>query len=1359
MSRRRRVVLSSAVLLLGVAVLLILSVGVASRSEYGQERVRRFLTAWLSARVNGTMYVGRVRGGFLDGVTVDSIEIRDDRGELFVASGPTKIHYDLRDLFDKRIVLRHLELTNPVVQVRQYADGSWNFRRIFPGGQPEPIGRRRGFGDFVIFDSASIGSGRAALILPWRAPAGTSPRVASRLLAEALADPSGHVQNTAHGPARLFRFDAINARLGRSLLAHPDTVGRVVNVLELSADSRDPPFAFTDVRGAVRHHADSVWFESPHWRLPGSDGTARGKITWGGGRPIRYAVRVESERASLADVAWVHPTFPREGGGRATLDIRNAAHDESVIEYVLTDLDVRSYGSHLTGRMIVDPGDPVLKVSDVSLRLAPLDFELLRVVNGKPFPYDWRGQFTGTVEASGGRVDQFRVERADLTFADAHVRGAVSRGVASGTVDILDPAFTVFHGLALDVSRLDLRTPRAVIREFPQLDGYLSGTATLDSLWLDLRFRDADIVHHDGDTPVSHVTGSGRVTLDEPYLTYDATLNARQLSFTTLAKSYPALPLRGEFSGPLRVLGQAPRLRVTADLAGRGGSLAFDGVVDAEAPAFGAEGSGTFARADLRELLQADVPRSALTGRYDVAIAAGDAGAPAGTFSVSLESSRLAEMPIESAHARGRIGRGVVQLDTVALVSSAAVLGGAGGIAFGPDTAATFRFTAAVDSLRTFASLFARSGGDSLPPVSGGVVATGELRTGGDNGLGVTADLTGTAVAYATRRAERLRGTFDVNRTSDGIAGDFSLAADTVEAGAIRLSYAQTGGSVVVGSDTSIVWVDSLVARINGEHAYRATAPATLRFAARSLALDSLVLAPERGRGSVAVRELLWSSDSLAGSIRSRDADLGLLSGLIPGVRQASGPVTVELDLGGTPAHPRSRGSLQLRGGVLATSSGRYEQVAADIVLQGTQLTLRDLSAVTPRGGDRHGTVSVTGTVDIADARDPVFEVEVEARSFRAVNRRGVALLDVSTGPALRLSGPASAAVLRGSLIVDEGTIFLPERLDKDITDLDDPDLLALVDTSAASRSFLPSAPGDFLANLQLDQVQVVIGEDVWLRSSEANVELGGSLLVTRTRPVDGEAPQVGLVGALNATRGTYVLNLGIVQPTFQVERGTLRFFGSPEVNPRLDIRAIHTVRQPRRSLAREDIRILASLAGTLRDPELSLSSADSLPLSQSDLLSYLVTGEPAFALTGTSTEYAEQLLTLGGRLAGTIISARIPRTLFDIVEVRTGAVRLGSGPGGASPSYLSTLYDTRVILGKQLSDRWYLGLSTGLCRANFAENLGLRLEYRLSSTYFAQGGIEPGSGDLSCVGPTTARAFQQTPPQLGADLFRSWRF
>jgi hypothetical protein len=83
-------------------------------------------------------------------------------------------------------------------------------------------------------------------------------------------------------------------------------------------------------------------------------------------------------------------------------------------------------------------------------------------------------------------------------------------------------------------------------------------------------------------------------------------------------------------------------------------------------------------------------------------------------------------------------------------------------------------------------------------------------------------------------------------------------------------------------------------------------------------------------------------------------------------------------------------------------------------------------------------------------------------------------------------------------------------------------------------------------------------------------------------------------------------------------------------------------------------------------------------------------------------------------------------------------------------------------VLGKQIGPRWFLGLSTGLCfvnTANFKENLGLQLEYRISSLYSAQAGVEPGSSDARCSSRGSAASFQQTPSQLGFDFFRNWRF
>ncbi|HYU51751.1 MAG TPA: translocation/assembly module TamB domain-containing protein, partial [Gemmatimonadaceae bacterium] len=353
-------------------------------------------------------------------------------------------------------------------------------------------------------------------------------------------------------------------------------------------------------------------------------------------------------------------------------------------------------------------------------------------------------------------------------------------------------------------------------------------------------------------------------------------------------------------------------------------------------------------------------------------------------------------------------------------------------------------------------------------------------------------------------------------------------------------------------------------------------------------------------------------------------------------------------------------------------------------------------------------------------------------------------------------------AVMRGTVRVERGTIYIPEVVKKRIIDLTDPEFQSTVDTLLAqNREVMPRAPKAVARNLRLENVAVDIGSDLWLRSSEANIKLGGSLNVTLAPPNPGEPPRLALEGTLNADRGTYRLNLvdPFIQPTFDVQSGTLTFYGTPDLNPGLNISAIHTVRQPRQSANGRDIRVEVDITGTLARPQLALRNPDKLPLSESDLLSYLVTGEPAVGLDNTGNQVAS----LGVRAVANIFTNAIPRNLVDILELQTATP--GTDPTATNPNNPSYygLLNTRAVLGKQLGSRWFLGLSTGLCffnQAAFKENLGLQLEYRISPVYSAQAAIEPGSSNTRCdKGATQSITPTQTPPQLGFDLFRNWRF
>jgi translocation and assembly module TamB len=260
---------------------------------------------------------------------------------------------------------------------------------------------------------------------------------------------------------------------------------------------------------------------------------------------------------------------------------------------------------------------------------------------------------------------------------------------------------------------------------------------------------------------------------------------------------------------------------------------------------------------------------------------------------------------------------------------------------------------------------------------------------------------------------------------------------------------------------------------------------------------------------------------------------------------------------------------------------------------------------------------------------------------------------------------------------------------------------------------------------------------------------------------------RLALEGTLSADRGTYRLNLGVVQRTFQVEQGRVVFFGEAELNPTLDISAIHNVRTAQNEEAGRDVRVRVRIFGTLEQPQIALSSADAtVPMSTSDLLSYLVTGSPSFELgaggmENLNTAAAILLPTLGSYLGDRFAGGALD--LFQIEAATTDRfLTNGSDP-------LDILLGTRIGVGKQLGKRTFVSANTNLCQlddllgrnldtSKLFESIGVTLEHRLNNGFSAALSVEPKSSALLCTN-TGQSGFLSTPRQLGADLFKVWRF
>jgi translocation and assembly module TamB len=766
MTRRRFIAVVSACVLFTLGLVVVATGLVVTRTGFGQERLRAWIQRQATGGIHGKIYLGAMSGGFLTGVTIDSVAIRDENDSLLLSTGRVTVAYDPRDLIDKRLLIRRLEVEHPVVNIRQAENGDWNFKRIFRADKrltPKTPGR--GFGDYVVVDSVRLVNGSFALTLPWHPDDSLHGAKLDSAIRYTLTSGDKEIRRAKGGFARTWRWTDGRAFVSHVRLADPDSdrLGQTFTVDKLDITENDPPFSFRNIRGGVKHLGDSLWVDITHFDLPGSTGDAKGKILWGSELPVRYDIAVRGDSVSLRDVGWVYPTLPTTGGGSTLLQIKNE-RDLRIIDYKLTRMDVRTTGSHVRGNMTFAVGGPILAVKDVRLDADPVDFELLRTFNGKPFPIDWRGQLTGYVRGPGGPLTRFVVDAADATWRDTHVAGAVSRFGGSGELDILNPAVTAFHHFAANVAALDLRSIEYLFPNFPRLGGILTGTATLDSSWLDLRFTDASAVHQDGPGDPSRVGGSGRVTWGEKYITYDVTLDARPLSLGMLARSYPKMPFTGLVSGPIRARGTAADLDLSASLQGPAGGFAFDGKVDIDPPGYAAHGNGQFANLDPRQLLgRPTIPAGSLNGRYDVQLTGDSLANLQGTASVSLGRSEIDSVRIYPSVVRLAFGDGKMRVDTLRIETIAATITAVGGLGLPHGVADSLTFAVNVDSvggLRRFIGREAsasRTGPDTLA-LARGLARRHDRRSGRGEGADRFVGRGGRSVWQPPLLSDRQRG-------------------------------------------------------------------------------------------------------------------------------------------------------------------------------------------------------------------------------------------------------------------------------------------------------------------------------------------------------------------------------------------------------------------------------------------------------------------------------------------------------------------------------------------------------------------------------------------------------------------------
>ncbi|HEX7118070.1 MAG TPA: translocation/assembly module TamB domain-containing protein [Longimicrobiales bacterium] len=437
------------------------------------------------------------------------------------------------------------------------------------------------------------------------------------------------------------------------------------------------------------------------------------------------------------------------------------------------------------------------------------------------------------------------------------------------------------------------------------------------------------------------------------------------------------------------------------------------------------------------------------------------------------------------------------------------------------------------------------------------------------------------------------------------------------------------------------------------------------------------------------------------------------LTGMVDGFREVRGDLTGSITVGGTTVAPRLGGLVELSDGEMVwnVSGVRYRDVEGTFRVLEDQVVAVDLVARTD-----NGTATAAGTLTFVPLTDPELALTITTREFQLARRPDVAA--TGTGR-IRLSGRYTQPRLTGNIQIDRGELFLDEVWHRyNVVALDDETLLSVVDTSIVS---IQRIENPFTRNLIVQDFTIDVGRDSWLRGRTLDVEVAGRLHVDYDRRGD----DLRLTGALNAIRGAYELYLAEEIPAhrFAVREGTVEFDGTPGINPRLDIVAMHRVRTEGGTLNVE-----AVVTGTLRDPRVRLRSDVQPPIAESDLLSLVLFGRPFSELVrvagpgDSGTEAFEGVLAVYGfGFATGAVSTGLQSLFADYDLLDYIAITEWEGDRADGSGLGNIFARSQVEVGRYIGEDWYVAFSSGLPTGNEQRTrdlLGARVEWRFAPTW-----------------------------------------
>src|SRR6266513_4253016 len=398
---RRRVLIAITAILV-VVLLIIGGVFLVTNTNWGRERVRRYVEGLIQRNSHGLVHIGSVTGNLLKGFTLHEVVITDSAHRPFIKVGEAWARYSLTTLRGKRIDFRQVKLVRPIIVLERLPgkNTKWNFDRIFPRDTTTPTGpRKTGWGTWIRFSDVTVQQGDLSVRAPWEPDPHVTPAEQQDQIRKALG-PSGRLQilQVPGGYQKEFAFHKLNGIFPLVRLEDPAYKNREIDVAALSmiAAPFRPPVA--DVRGLTGNFfftGDSLWWKGARVAFPQTKATGDGKYYISNGD---LHLRLHGDPINPADVrgAWVR--LPEQGSGKLDFGL-DWTGSKSV--YLVQNMDVVMAHSHAAGQIEATVTDTI-SYRNADLRFSNLETRLLtQLFPTMTFPRPLT--LTGSAKFNGGQ--------------------------------------------------------------------------------------------------------------------------------------------------------------------------------------------------------------------------------------------------------------------------------------------------------------------------------------------------------------------------------------------------------------------------------------------------------------------------------------------------------------------------------------------------------------------------------------------------------------------------------------------------------------------------------------------------------------------------------------------------------------------------------------------------------------------------------------------------------------------------------------------------------------------------------------------------------------------------------------------